>query len=72
MTDMTYLKAIQEYSNHVRMISEAWNARNLDKLLSCLTEDVFWDDPAMEEPSYGHDAVKKFALSLFRHNAWSS
>ena len=66
MTDMSYLKAIQEYSNHVHMISEAWNARNLDKLLSYLTEDIFWDDPAMEEPAHGHDAVKKFALSLWR------
>ena len=66
MTDMSYHKAIQEYSNHTRMISEAWNTRNMDKLLSYLTEDIFWDDPAMEEPAYGHDAVKKFALSLWR------
>ena len=65
MTDMSYLKAIQEYSNYVHMISEAWNTRNLDKLLSYLTEDIIWDDPAMEEPAYGHDAVKKFALSLW-------
>jgi len=57
MTDMTYLKAIQEYSNHVRMISEAWNARNLDKLLSCLIYRPNKDCPALEN---------------FRHNAWSS
>jgi len=66
MTDISYHEAIQEYSDHVRMIAEAWNVRNIDKLLSYLTEDIFWDDPAMEEPAYGHDAVKKFALSLWR------
>lgn len=65
MTDMSYLKAIQQYGNYVHMISEAWNTRNLDKLLSYLTEDIIWDDPAMVEPAYGHDAVKKFALSLW-------
>ena len=66
MTDISYHEAIQEYSDHVRMIAEAWNVRNIEKLLSYLTEDIFWDDPAMEEPAYGHDAVKKFALSLWR------
>ena len=66
MTDMSYHRAIQEYGNHVRLITEAWNSRNIDKLLLYFTEDIFWDDPAMEEPAYGHDAVKKFALSLWR------
>lgn len=66
MTDISYSRSIQEYGNYARMIAEAWNTRNPDVLLSFLTEDVFWDDPAMEEPACGHDAVKKFALSLWR------
>jgi hypothetical protein len=57
MTDISYSRSIQEYGNYARMIAEAWNTRNPDVLLSFLTEDVFWDDPAMEEPACGHDAV---------------
>ena len=28
MTDISYPEAIQEYGNHVRLITEAWNSRN--------------------------------------------
>ena len=66
MNEMSYSQAIQQLSGYVKTISHAWNIRNIDKLLSYLTENIFWDDPAMEEPAHGHDAVRRFALSLWR------
>ena len=66
MTDLAYYDAIQEYSRQTRTIADAWNSRRVDELLSCITEDVFWDDPVMEKPARGHEAVKNFALSLWR------
>jgi len=50
----------------LKIAVNAWNTKNLDQFLSCLTEDVFWDDPAMEKPARGRDAVKSFAISLWR------
>jgi steroid delta-isomerase-like uncharacterized protein len=43
-------------------IVEAWNARDLERLLSYLAPGVVWHDPAMlDEPVVGHDAVRVFS-----------
>ena len=48
-------------------IVEAWNARDLGRLLSYLATGVVWDDPAMlGEPTVGHDAVRVFSERLLR------
>lgn len=48
-------------------IVEAWDARDLDRLLSYLTPGVIWDDPAMlDEPVVGHDAVRAFCERVLK------
>jgi steroid delta-isomerase-like uncharacterized protein len=50
----------------VESLAEAWNSRDLERLLSLLTDDVVWDDPAMEKPASGRDAVCAFSLRVLR------
>ena len=45
-------------------LAESWNARDLTRFLSFLTEDVEWDDPAMQQPARGRAAVEQFAKSV--------
>ena len=33
--------------------------------VSYCDNDIYWDDPAMEEPVRGHDMLKDFALSFW-------
>lgn len=42
----------------------AWAARDLERVLDCLTDDVEWDDPAMSAPARGKEAVRAFALAV--------
>jgi len=45
----------------------AWKARNLDAMVSYLTEDVVWHDLGMwSPPAVGRDAVRRFSESLLR------
>jgi ketosteroid isomerase-like protein len=30
---------------------ETWNSGDVDGFLDCLTDDVYWDDPAMLRPA---------------------
>ena len=48
-------------------MAKAWNMRDLDGFLSFLTDDVEWDDPAMQAPpARGLAAVEGFAQSVLR------
>jgi len=48
-------------------IVDAWNARDLERLLSYLAPGVVWDDPAMlDEPVVGHDGVRVFSERVLR------
>jgi len=47
-------------------LAESWNARDLSRFLSLLAEDVEWDDPAMQQPARGRDAVEQFARSVLK------
>jgi steroid delta-isomerase-like uncharacterized protein len=42
----------------------AWNARDIDRFLGFLTDDVEWDDPAMSAPARGKEAVRTFAQAV--------
>ena len=42
----------------------AWTARDLERFLDCLTDDVEWDDPAMSAPARGKEAVRTFAQAV--------
>jgi len=56
----------QQIPAFVEGMTEAWNKRDLDRVLSYLTEDVVWDDPAMQAPAEGHDAVRSFARTILK------
>ena len=56
----------QSFRDLVGNLADAWNTQDIDRLLSCMSADTFWDDPAMEEPARGRQAVRNFALSIWR------
>ena len=44
---------------------DAWNARDLDKFIALLSEDVEWYDPAMvQPPARGRAAVREFSEAI--------
>ena len=45
---------------------EAWNTRSETDLLSCVTEDVHWEDPALPEPADGKEALAEFLRMSWR------
>ena len=47
-------------------MADAWNAGDLDHFLEFLTDDVEWNDPAMNAPAKGRAAVEQFARSVLR------
>jgi len=50
----------------VKDLVAAWNERDLPRVLSHLTDDVIWDDPALSEPAKGRDEVRRFCEALLR------
>lgn len=51
----------------VDAVLEAWNARDLDRFTSLLTEDVYWHDLGMlHPPAVGRDAVRRFSNTVLR------
>ena len=55
---------VDEIQDLIQKMVEAWNGRDLDFILNLLHENVVWDDPAMQSPAVGRDAVKSFIKSL--------
>jgi len=58
-------KIIIQYIEIIKAVAEAWNGHDMERLLSYFDDDIYWDDPAMEEPARGHDMLKEFALSFW-------
>ena len=56
----------EEICTLVENLTFAWNARDLPRFLSCLCEDVVWDDPAMAAPAAGREAVRRFSEAILR------
>jgi steroid delta-isomerase-like uncharacterized protein len=51
----------------VDAVLDAWNARDLDRFTSLLTEDVYWHDLGMlHPPAVGRDAVLRFSETVLR------
>ncbi len=51
----------------VERLVASWEARDLDGLVECLSEDVEWYDPAMPDPpARGRAAVRAFAEAVIR------
>jgi predicted ester cyclase len=59
-------EVIAKYSEIIREVANAWNNQDIDRLLSYLDENIYWDDPAMEAPVRGHAMLKEFALPFWR------
>lgn len=56
----------QDVPSFVERMAAAWNDRDSDGYLSLLTDDVVWDDPAMQAPAVGRDAVRSFSETVLR------
>lgn len=39
---------------------ENWNSHDIDGVLDCMTEDVYWDDPAMPSPARNKAEVRRW------------
>ena len=54
-------------SSLAERLLEAWNARDLDRFVDLLAEDVEWYDPAMPQPpARGRYEVRAFAEAVLR------
>ncbi len=56
----------EEVKKFISNMADAWNARDLDRDLSFLTQDVVWRDPAMVAPAENLTAVRTFSQSVMR------
>ena len=43
----------------------AWNAQDVERVLSCYTEDCVYQDPNTRGPVLGHDALRSYLTKLF-------
>jgi steroid delta-isomerase-like uncharacterized protein len=51
----------------IKRWEEAWNARDVDRIVSLYTDDFVFVDPAVPEGTlHGREAVKEFLTGLFR------
>ena len=50
----------------VEAMVSSWNDRDLDRFLNLLTDDVYWNDPAMPAPASGRESVRRFSESVLR------
>ena len=56
-----------EASAIVDAVLTAWNARDLDRFITLLTEDVYWHDLGMvHPPAVGRQEVRRFSESVLR------
>jgi hypothetical protein len=58
-------KIISQYTGIIKAVAEAWNRQDIERLLSYLDDNIYWEDPAMEKPVRGHDMLRDFALSFW-------
>jgi predicted ester cyclase len=55
---------INKYAETIKAVADAFNRHDIEQLLSFCDHDIYWDDPAMEEPVRGHNMLKDFVSSL--------
>jgi ketosteroid isomerase-like protein len=55
----------QELLNLAETFLSAWNAQDVDRVLSCYTEDCVYLDPNTRGPVVGHDALRSYLTKLF-------
>ncbi len=45
---------------------DAWNHRDIEDFLDCLTDDVYWDDPPMPSPAQNKSDVRRWCETVMR------
>lgn len=55
---------IDKYSETIKAVGDAFNRHDIEQLLSYCDPEIYWDDPAMEEPVRGHNMLKDFVSLL--------
>ena len=45
---------------------DAWNAHDVEAIVSMCAENVAWDDPAIPETYHGREGVRRFVAATFR------
>jgi steroid delta-isomerase-like uncharacterized protein len=50
----------------IEELARTWNARELERFLDLLSDDVEWDDPAMSAPARGKAAVRSSSVALLK------
>ena len=58
----------QEVLQLAESFLSAWNSQDVDRVLSCYTEDCVYQDPNTRGPVVGHDALRRYLERLFA--AW--
>ena len=58
----------QEIRKLTETVLTAWNSQDVNKVLSCYTEDCVYQDPNTRGPVVGHDALRRYLGRLFE--AW--
>jgi ketosteroid isomerase-like protein len=48
------------------IILSAWNEQDVEKVISCYTEDCIYLDPNTRGPVVGHDALRRYLTRLFQ------
>lgn len=62
---MTSAQTKSDLKGMLMRFLDAWNAHDVDKVLSFLTEDVVWIEPGVAQPVFGKDAVRKSLENTF-------
>jgi ketosteroid isomerase-like protein len=55
----------QELLQLTETFLSAWNAQDVDRVLSCYTEDCVYQDPNTRGPVVGHSALRPYLTKLF-------
>src|SRR3972149_1162538 len=56
----------QELLQLAETFLSAWNVQDVDRVLSCYTEDCVYQDPNTRGPVMGHDALRRYLGRLFQ------
>jgi len=56
----------EEASRLAEEFLSAWNSQEVDRVISCYTQDCVYLDPNIKKPIIGHKALRRYLTRLFR------
>ena len=56
----------KEATKLTERVLSAWNSQDVERVVSCYTEDCIYLDPNTRGPVEGHDAMRRYLTRLFR------